>query len=343
MARDHAPVTRSRLGALPKVELHCHLDGSLRPETIWELAQAENVRLPVDGPEEVRRFFTAEKHSLDAYLERFHYSLQVLQHREHIARAVRELMADFARENGLYIEIRFAPLLHLDQGLTPEQVVDAALEGLRQGRNDSGVEGGLILCGMRQESSQRTLEVARLAAAYKDKGVLAFDLAGPERDFPPTLHADAITHAKDAGLGVTLHAGEEPCPEHIQQALQLGADRLGHGLYLNDAPAHVRESVVREGVPLEMCPTCNVQTAQFASYAEHPLAEHLGDGVVVTVSTDNRLMSDTTVTDELLHVSSAFGFTESDVATLLANAARSAFEGSVQSRWRQAWAATPSR
>ncbi|MFB6287035.1 MAG: adenosine deaminase [Candidatus Bipolaricaulia bacterium] len=318
---------------MPKVELHCHLDGSLRPATIWELAQTENVRLPVDGPKEVRRFFTADKHSLDAYLELFHYSLRVLQRAEHIARAVGELLEDFASENGVFMEVRFAPLLHLDGGLSPERVVEAALDGLRHGRAETGVDGGLILCGMRQESPQRTRETARLASAYKEAGVLAFDLAGPERDFPPTLHEDAITHAKDAGLGVTLHAGEEPCPDHIEQALQLGADRLGHGLYLHDSPWHVREGVVREGVPLEMCPTSNLQTARFASYADHPIADYLRDGVNVTVSTDNRLMSNTTVTDELSHLASAFGWGEQRIRAVLANAADAAFGDGVSHRW----------
>jgi len=325
IVNDPTRATRAWIASLPKVELHCHLDGSLRPETIWELAQAEQIALPVSGPDELQRFFTAAKSSLDAYLELFHYSLQVLQRAEHIARAVGELLEDFASENGIFMEIRFAPLLHLDGGLSPERVVEAALDGLRQGRAESGVDGGLILCGMRQESPERTLETARLASAYKEDGVLAFDLAGPERDFPPTLHEDAITHAKDAGLGVTLHAAEEPCPEHIEQALQLGADRLGHGLYLVDTPAHVRERVVRGGVPLEMCPTSNLQTARFESYADHPIAGYLRDGVNVTASTDNRLMSNTTVTDELSHLASAFGWGEQRIRAVLANAADAAF------------------
>ncbi len=336
MARDHGSVTRSWLESLPKVDLHCHLDGSLRPATIWELAQAENVRLPVSGPEEVRRFFTAEKQSLDAYLELFHYSLQVLQRREHIVRAVVELMADFAAEHGIYLEIRFAPLLHTERDFPPEQVVEAALDGLGQGREETGVDGGLILCGMRQGSPERTLETAHLAAAYKDDGVLAFDLAGPERDHPPSLHERAIAHAKASGLGITLHAGEEPCPAHIAQALDLGADRIGHGLYLSDAPEHVPDRIIGEGIPLELCPTSNLQTAQLASYADHPLAEYLHAGVRVTVNTDNRLMSDTTVTDELFHVASAFEFGQTEVESLLANAARAAFGADVATRWQAA-------
>lgn len=329
-------MTRAWLERLPKVELHCHLDGSLRPETIWELATTAGIDLPVSSADEARRFFTAEKSSLNAYLELFGYSLRLLQRAEHITRAVRELMADFAMENGIYIEIRFAPLLHLDGGLPPERVVEAALDGLRQGHQDTGIDGGLVLCGMRQESPERTLETARLAAAYKDDGVLAFDLAGPERNYPPAWHEQAVGHAKDAGLGLTIHAGEEPCPEHIAQALDLGTDRIGHGLYLKDAPEPVRDRVLSEGIPLEMCPTSNLQTAQFASYADHPLADYLREGVNVTVNTDNRLMSDTTVTDELFHVASAFEFGQTEVETLLANAARAAFGADVEARWQAA-------
>ena len=269
-------------------------------------------------------------------MELFHYALRVLQRREHIARAIVELLEDFARENGVYLEVRFAPMLHVDGGLSPEQVVEAALDGLRQGRAETGVDGGLILCGMRQAPPERTLETARLAAAYRDDGVLAFDLAGPERDHPPSRHDRAIRHAQDAGLGITLHAGEEACPKHIGQALDLGADRIGHGLHLRDAPESVRDRVRSEGIPLEMCPTSNLQTARLASYSDHPMGGYLRDGVNVTVSTDNRLMSDTTVADELFHVASAFELTQAEVETLLANAAHAAFGADVATRWQAA-------
>lgn len=189
---------------------------------------------------------------------------------------------------------------------------------------------------MKQALPERTLEVARLAEAFKDDGVIAFDLAGPERDYPLTLHEKAIAHAKDAGLSVTLHAGEEACPEHIEQALQLGADRIGHGLHLKDAPSHVHERIVDEGTPMEMCPTSNLQTARFASYAEHPIMDYARSGVRVTVNTDNRLMSNTTLTHELAHLASAFSLAQADVMELLANAARAAFADDVLTRWRQA-------
>ena len=328
---------RRRVKRIPKTELHCHLDGSLRPETVWELAQAEGVDLPVASVDELRRFFTAPKQSLNAYLKLFGYSLQVLQRGAHIARAVRELMADFSMENGIYIEIRFAPLLHLEGGLSPERVVEAALDGFRQGRDETGMDGGLILCGMRQDPPERTLETAQLAETYKNEGVLAFDLAGPERDFPPALHERAIRHAKDAGLGVTIHAGEEPCPQYIEQALDLGADRLGHGLYLRDAPQPVRERIIAEGVPLEICPTSNLQTAGFDRYADHPLIDYLHEGVCVTVNTDNRLMSNTTLSDELWHVASDFDLIERDIRSLCENAARAAFRPGVLDRVRAEW------
>ena len=332
----NAPTIPDWLPALPKVELHCHLDGSLRPATIWEWAQAEGVELPVAGVDDVRRFFTAEKRSLNAYLELFQYSLKLLQRGDHLTRAVVELIEDSSNENGIYIEVRFAPMLHTEQGLSPEAVVEAALAGLHEGCAQTGTYGGLILCGMKQESPDQTLEVARLAEAYQDDGVVAFDLAGPERDFPLTLHEQAIRHAKEAGLSVTLHAGEDACPEHIEQALQLGTDRIGHGLHLNDAPAHVRERIVTEGVPLEMCPTSNLQTARFASYGKHPIMDYARSGVRVTVNTDNRLMSNTTLTHELAHLISAFSLSQADVTEVLENAARAAFTPDILTPWRNA-------
>ncbi len=318
-------VTRDWLLGVPKAELHCHLDGSLRPETLWELSQEQRVSLPVSSAAGIQRFFTAEKSSLSDYLQLFEYTLRVLQQKATIRRAVVELIHDFASENGVYIEIRYAPLLHLHRGLKPHEVVEATIEGLEQGRKETGVRGGLILCAMRQDDPQRAMQVAQLAIEYREAGVAAFDLAGPERGYPPEVHRRALERVKEAGLSLTIHAGEEPCPGHIGSALALGADRIGHGLYLQQAPDAVRREIVDREIALEMCPTSNLQTAHLDDYAEHPIMEYHKQGVIVTVNTDNRLMSNTTLTDELFQIASAFGLGRVQVKEILLNSAHAAF------------------
>jgi adenosine deaminase len=318
-------VTRQWLFELPKVELHCHLDGSLRPETIWELAQDQGVPLPVHSRAEIRQYFTAKKRSLSDYLRLFEYTLRVLQEEASIRRAVVELLEDFAAENGRYIEIRFAPLLHLRLGLTPDQVVKAALAGLEEGQSRTGVRGGLILCCMRQEDPQRSVEVAQLAIRYRQAGVVALDLAGPERGFPPNRHRRAFELTKEAGLALTIHAGEEPCTEYIAQALEMGADRIGHGFYLNQADEALQRTIIERQIALEMCPTSNLQTVPLNDYTEHPIKGYYEVGVRVTLNTDNRLMSNTTLTDELWHIASAFDFSRAEIEELLLNSSRAAF------------------
>jgi adenosine deaminase len=310
----------------PKIELHCHLDGSLRPETVWDLAQQYGVPLPVKTQTEVKKFFNATgRKSLADYLTLFGYTVPLLQTREALSRAVAELIEDFSQENGRYIEIRYAPLLHLQKGLTPEQIVEATIEGLRDGEHKTSTKARLILCAMRQESPELSIEVARLAAQYRHKGVVAFDIAGPENGFPPERHRKAFESAKSKGLFVTIHAGEEDCSDYMRQAIELGADRLGHGLHLGSAPEPVQRLVADRKIALEICPTSNLQTQGWKSYREHPIEHYRRTGVVVTVNTDNRLMSDTSMTNELSQVQSAFGWGKEIVSEVLMNAARAAF------------------
>ncbi|MBI1743976.1 adenosine deaminase [Candidatus Acetothermia bacterium] len=314
------------LTKLPKIELHCHLDGSLRPETVWELAQQYNVQLPAKTQTEVKKFFNATgRKSLSDYLTLFGYTVPLLQTRDALRRATAELIEDFARENGKYIEIRYAPFLHLQKGLTPEQVVEATIEGLHEGEQKSGIRARLILCAMRQASPELALEVAQLAAQYKNKGVAAFDIAGPENGFPPERHRQAFEYAKANRLFVTIHAGEENCPDYIRQAIELGADRLGHGLHLELAPEAIQKLVIDRKIALEMCPTSNLQTKGWKSYSEHPIERYRRAGVLVTVNTDNRLMSDTTFTNELRQTQQAFGLRDEIARELMMNAARAAF------------------
>jgi adenosine deaminase len=317
--------TNDWLRQIPKAELHCHLDGSLRPKTIWELAQKQGVVLPANSEEEVQRICEAQKSNLSEYLALFEYTIAVMQNHESIKRITIELMEDMAAENGTFIEMRFAPLLFTRKGLTPNQVVEAALEGVETGRASTGVEGALILCSLRHDDPATGIGVAKLAAEYKNSGVVAYDLAGPERNYPPNLFAEAFEFARNNDVNLTIHAGEEPCPENIGDSLLLGADRIGHGLYLRDASEEVIQEVIDRQIPLEMCPTSNVQTSQMTDHSEHPFVDYFRKGVNITINTDNRLMSNTTMTEELHHIVEAFDLSRDDVRKILRNSYEAAF------------------
>jgi len=311
---------------LPKFDLHVHLDGSMRPETVIELANA----LPPD-----RRFppdldlhqalIPPQRCTLEEYLRAFKITCAVLQSEAALERAAYELCEDAARENVIYMEIRFAPLLHLRGGVSPQQVVESVLAGMRRAEETYPIRTGLIVCGLKQEPPERSIETARLAAEYLEKGVVAFDLAGPENGFPPALHHQAIEIARKSGLHVTLHAGEGCCPAHIREAIDLGAERIGHGVYLYQDPD--TEKVVRErGIPLEVCPTSNLQiSGAMDSYCEHPFKRYLDEGIPVTINTDNRLMSQIDVTHELEQMVDAFSLSHGQVKEVLLNSANATF------------------
>ncbi len=319
-------MTKRWLRQVPKVELHVHLDGSLRLKTFLELAK----RLPgeqrfprsVDLRAAVAPGATG---SLEEYLRAFAYTIAVMQSADALERVAFELCEDAAAENVVYIEIRFCPLLHTEGGLSPRDVVQAAAAGCRRGREAFGIEAGLLLTALRNESTERSMEVAQLAAQFRGKGVVGFDLAGPERGFPPTIHRRAIELAHDADVPVTLHAGEACCPEHIKEALDLGAARIGHGVYLFKAPA-VEQRVADHRVPLEICPTSNLQVSGFMKdYADHPLKRYFDLGIPITLNTDNRLMSDVDLTDEYAAVVRAFSLERSDVQRIVLAGVDAAF------------------
>ncbi len=299
----------SWLRRIPKVELHVHLDGSLRLKTFLELAK----RLPAERrfPRSVdlrKAVVPRSKGSLEAYLESFEYTIGVLQTAESLERAAYELCEDAANENVVYIEIRFCPLLHTEGGLSPRDIVQVALMGCERAKDAFGIEAGLLLTALRDESTERSMEVAQLAAQFRGKGVAGFDLAGPELGYSPTIHRAAIELAHDAGVPITLHAGEGCCPEHIKEAIDLGAARIGHGVYLFKAPT-VEQRVAELRIPLEVCPTSNLQVSGFMKgYADHPLKRYLDLGIPVTLNTDNRLMSGVDLTHEYAAVVRAFSF-----------------------------------
>lgn len=317
---------RATIARLPKFDLHCHLDGSLRPGTVrelWEALPAKD-RPPITGAVD-EAVLPRVPCPLEEFLQAFRITVALLQTPEALERAAFELCEDASAEGVVYLEIRFAPLLHLQRGLIPDEVVEAVLAGTTRAQAELPIRAGVILCGMRQEPSERSAAVALLAGRYRDRGVVGFDLAGPEKGFPLSNHAVAIRLARESGVHLTLHAGEGCCPEHIAEALDLGAERIGHGVYLfQDAATEAR---VREaGIPLEVCPTSNLQISGIMrSLADHPLKRYLDGGIRVTVNTDNRLMSRTSATDELWQVVRAFGLGPDELRTILVASAEGSF------------------
>ncbi len=326
-----APTTLSRetILAWPKAELHCHLDGSLRLTTLLELARRQGKvgLLPADsleGLEDVLRQVDTSD-SLEAYLAWFRYTVPLMQTREALRRIAYELAEDAARENVRYLEVRYAPVLHVEEGLTLEQINDAVLDGLRAAERDFGIRTGLILCGLRHASEALSLRTAELAVAYRKRGVVGFDLAGGEAGHPPKHHLHAFYLARNHLLNLTVHAGESWGPDSIHQALfYCGAHRIGHGVTLHQDP-DLLQYFVDHQIPLEVCPTSNVQTRAVADYAAHPLRLYVERAVPVTINTDNRLFSRTSMTDELWRVHRYCGLSASQLREVVLNGFRHAF------------------
>ena len=302
-------VTRERLRALPKAELHVHLDGSVRTTTLIELARARPVPLPTADPIELERLLVArDAGTLERYLAGFDLVLSVMQDASALERIAYELAVDAASEGSRYLEVRYSPILNTREGLSLEEAVEAPLRGLARAETGLGVRGTVIVCALRHLTPETSYRLAELAAVYRGRGVVGFDLAGPEHGHPAADHRTAFALAAEAGLGITVHAGEAAGPESIAQALHdCGAQRIGHGTRLHEDPALVAQ--VREaGIPLEVCITSNVQTSAVPSYGAHPVRRYLDNGLVITLNTDNRLISGTTLTEELRKAHHHLGF-----------------------------------
>jgi adenosine deaminase len=318
---------RETLRRLPKAELHCHLDGSVRPSTLAELAGECGVSLPCPAtPEEVARMMhVTDAATLEEYLTRFQYTIGVMQTEAALERIAYELVADAHADGVRYIEVRNAPLLNTRGGLSPGEVVDATVRGLERGEREFGVVARFIVCALRDLPPDSSLEQARLAVAHKSRGVVGFDLAGAEAGNPASRHAEAFTYAREHELAVTVHAGEGYGVDSIRQAVHdCGANRIGHATRLFEDPS-LAQYVNDRRISLEMCPTSNVQTRAVPSYAQHPFREYFARGMNVTLNTDNRLMSGTTLTDEYLHAANEMGFTVSDLSLVALNGFASAF------------------
>src|SRR6266851_4529193 len=304
------PVTDALLHALPKTDLHCHLDGSLRLRTMLELADEQKVRLPADSEDSLARAMKiGQRHgSLEEYLKGFEITLSVLQTEAALFRTAYELAIDAAAENVRLLEVRYSPVLHLQKGLKPTVVVEAVLEGLRKAERETGIIAGVLVCGIRNMSPETSLRLAELSVAYKNKGVLGFDLAGAEHGNPAKDHQEAFQLILNNNVNCTVHAGEAYGPPSIAQALHYcGAHRIDHR------------------IPIECCPSSNVQTGAVADMAAHPFKFYLDFGLRVTVNTDNRLITNTTVTKELTVLARQFNLTVADVRNVLVAGFKSAF------------------
>jgi adenosine deaminase len=321
----------------PKVLLHDHLDGGLRPSTIVELADETGYdALPTRDPDELGTWMTrgASRKDLVLYLETFAHTVGVMQTRDALARVARECAEDLAEDGIVYAEVRFAPELHLERGLSLDEVVESVQEGFRLGTADRPITVRTLLTAMR--TAARSLEIAELAVRWRDRGVCGFDIAGAEAGFPPTRHLDAFDHVRRENFHLTIHAGEAFGPPSIWEALQIcGAERLGHGVRIvddvittPDGPATLGPlaALVRDRrVPLELCPTSNVHSGAATSIAEHPIGLLTDLRFRVTVNTDNRLMSAITLSREMANLVDAFDFDWSRLEWLTINAMKSAF------------------
>ena len=309
------------------IDLHLHLDGSLPPSLVFTLAKEQGIPLPegaADG-ESLTPFLVcpADCTSLNDYLTKFSLPVAVMQTEDAIARCVQGVLQQLTREGTLYAELRFAPGQHCQKGLTQAQVVAAACRALSESCLELGVKAQLILCCMRGADPAVNTETLRLAGEYLGKGVCAADLAGAEALFPTRDYAALFAKA-DPALPLTIHAGEADGPASIRAALSLGAKRIGHGVRCVEDPALVAELAERQ-IPLEVCPTSNLQTRAFTDWSQHPLKRLLESGVKVTVNSDNRTVSGTTAGQEMALAKQHLGLTEQQEQTLCCNAAEAAF------------------
>ncbi len=319
-------IPRELIHKLPKTDLHVHLDGSLRPETLLELGRQQAVEQPFHTPDEVRTYMReTAAHDLKQYLSAFDHTLRVLQTPEALRRVAFELAEDAARENVRYMEIRFAPPLHEQSGMSWERGVQAVLDGLRDGEDRYVLRTGVILTGIRSMTPDMSLRLAELTVSFKHNGVVGFDLAGEEAHYPAKDHREAFYVIRNHNVNGTVHAGEGFGPPSIHQALHYcGAHRVGHGTLLWQ-DRELMNYVNDHRIPLEMCLTSNVQTGAARDLLSHPFRSYLNAGIRVTINTDNRLVSDTTVTNELDLACRTFQLSIYDLRGLLISGFKSAF------------------
>ncbi|MGD8120908.1 adenosine deaminase [Vibrio sp. Hep-1b-8] len=303
---------------LPKIDLHCHLDGSLRPQTVIDLAAEQNIELPSTDADVIKEMMVAPETcpNLQEYLDRFALPIKVMQTAEGIERISFELFEDAAKENVKYLEVRFAPHLHIQNGLSHEQIIESAVKGMKRAEALYDIKGNYILSAVKFLPSDTIPPVLDAGEKFLGDGVVAFDLAGSELDNFAHDYVTYTQYARDKGYRITIHAGEQGCGQNVYDAIELlGAERIGHGVAIKDH-AQAYQRVKQDAVGLEACPSSNVQTKAISELKLHPLKDFHKDGLPVTINTDNRTVSNTTMTQEVEKVMELFELTAEDYAQI---------------------------
>lgn len=311
---------------IPKTDLHCHLDGSIRPSTMMDIAKKDKIEIPTYDILKFTQYtgVSGKCTSLKEYLDKFNLPIKIMQSYENIYRVTMELLEDSSKLNIKYIEIRFAPFNHT-KNLSVDDVIKAVLEAIKYGSKKYGIMSTLILCVMRHESPEKSIKLTDIAKDFLGMGVTAIDLAGNENDFPPELHKRAFEMAKYYGLHRTVHAGETGKPENIIKSIELlYAERIGHGIFAFKDKSVV-EYLKRYNVPLEMCIKSNLDTSAVSSYESHPIKSYLDYGLFITVNTDNTTVSNTNIVDEFKRLIKYQNFTCSDIKKTIENGILASF------------------
>lgn len=316
---------RDIVASLPKIELHCHLDGSVRPQILESLATSQGVTLPASGEQLSELLIAPEEcQNLADYLDRFDLVLPLLQEPDALELIAYDLIAQVAAENVRYLEVRFAPMLFNRKGLSLSEIVTSVLKGLHRGERDFGVKSNALLCAMRHHQTSQNQQVIETAHTFLNKGVVGIDLAGDEANFPTHLYTDLISLGADQGIPVTLHAGECGCPQNVAQSIVLGATRIGHGIAIQKDPTVIQQCL-DQGILIEMCPTSNFQTKAVTAISDYPFKSFLDAGLKICINTDNRTVSNTTLTDEYLKLHQWYGIDYQCLEQLNKNAIEGAF------------------
>jgi adenosine deaminase len=312
---------------MPKIELHCHLDGSVRPETIIDIAKREGIRIPSFDQEKIKKELIAplDCESLDEYLKKFSIPNSVMQSKANLKRITFELFEDAAKENVKYMEVRFAPLLHTRKGLSVEEIIQSVLTGMKEAEEQFDIKGNIILSCMRTMSVESAFEVVEKGKVFLGEGVVAIDLCASEEEGFCGDFVEPIALAREYGYRVTIHAGETGIGKNVLEAVEwLGAERIGHGVFIKDC-VEAYNIVKEKQIVLEMCPTSNVQTKAVNQFSDHPIYDFHRDGIKVTVNTDNRTVSDTTMAKECDLVSNEFAMSREEYKQIYMNSVQASF------------------